>query len=169
MQPRKPSAFSLIEVTLAIAIVGFSVVTILGLLAGLARCSADARDRLTAIGLADAITVQLRAAAVAHGWDGLVARTAPGSEEGAFRLTARRDGTGLRAVRPAGSSRADQFFLIEVRRFSAGSLAFAPGDAAMAVTVVVSWPYRPATPDGSVAEVPAGERAQLEFTVGVNR
>ncbi|HYC71482.1 MAG TPA: hypothetical protein VEB66_09770 [Opitutaceae bacterium] len=162
-------AFSLLEVTLAVAIVGVTTAAVLGLLAGMARRSSDARDRRVAAGLADAIAGELRRQIAAEGWGAVVARSAHAGPEGGLRLVARRDGSGVRPWPPVESRPVEEYFLVEARRFPDGALAYKPDDGALPLSVTVSWPYRPGGAEDRERDVRADRRALLVFSIALNR
>lgn len=166
---RTQRAFSLIEVAIAVGIVGVTVVGILGLLAALSRRANEARERQTAAGMADAIAVELRRQVGESGMAAITGIAASDDDRTGLRLVACRDGTGVRPSRTMEQSPADQYFLIEVRRFSAGQLVAPPGAPVVPVRVMVSWPYRPATSTGTGPEAPETSRARLEFTHALSR
>ncbi len=170
-RPRTRSAFSLIEVVLAVALVAVAVVAVIGLLSGLARQSVETEDTQTALRLPDAVTGELRALATQRGFDGLE-ETAPvmsaATDEGLL-LVAARDGSQLRVRQPVEAPAREQYFLIEVRKFRAAPLAFQPGMAALPLNVRVSWPYRQLTPDGLTDPLPFASRQNVNFNVAINR
>jgi type II secretory pathway pseudopilin PulG len=167
--PRNARAFSLIEVAIAVVIVGVTVVTVIGLLAALARRSGEARDRQVAVGMADAIALELRRQVAETGWGPTIAASAPEETSPAIRLVARRDGTRLRAWDPAERPPADHYYLIEVRRFAAGPLVAPPGAMVVPVRIIVSWPLRTLTAEGPALEIPEERRTRIEFAHALNR
>lgn len=161
--------FSLIEVVVATGLVAVSVVVVLGLLTNLSGQSTDAADRQTAVQMPETVTVELCRLAGQWGVDGLasvIPVMSGGTDEGLL-LVASRDGTHLRIADAAADS--DQYFLLEVRRFSAGPLAFTPEMAALPLTIRVSWPYRPGSPAGLLPAVAAGNRHFFNFNLAVTR
>lgn len=162
--------FSLLEVVIAVAIVGLAVVGILGLLASLAHNSAEARERQTAVGLADAVALELRRRVATEGWERVVAEVTAGEGSPGMGLVARRDGSGVR--RPAIgeiSVASDQFFLIEARRVTTGALATAPDWPAVPLRIRVTWPYRPAGPAPSPDGGTDSGTSQLDYTEVLTR
>jgi prepilin-type N-terminal cleavage/methylation domain-containing protein len=162
--------FSLIEVVVATGLVAVGVMIVLGLLTNLSRQSIEAGNRQTAVQIPEVVTVELRRLAVQLGVDGL-ASTIPvmagGADEGLL-LVAARDGTHLR-IADAAAGR-DQYFLVEVRRFAAGPLAFTSEMAALPLNIRVTWPYRPGASAGlSLPVVPPDDRQSFNFNVAVTR
>jgi hypothetical protein len=82
---------------------------------------------------------------------------------------ATRAGTAVRLLAAGESPVQDQYFLIELRRFSGGQLAYDPAAAFLALHVQLSWPYRRLTPEGLSAAVPREQRQQVGFTLVLNR
>lgn len=146
---RERRAFSLLEVVLAVALVGGGVAVVLGLLPALLRNAVDSLATQTALRLADAIEVELR------------------DSDGNFterQFVAAREGVDLRRLSVESPAR-DQYFLVTVRPLAAGALSRAP----LAVNVTVAWPYRRLTPEGLEPASPAGVRQSLRFNLGVRR
>lgn len=166
---RRAPAFSLIEVVVALAVLTTGVVVILSLLPGLIRRQAEAREVHVALQLPGSITAGLRQIGTGH-LPGIAARLADlGADAGgSLRLVAARDGTDVRELSDAETPRRDQYFLVELYRFPAGSpLAFDPGKAALPIQVRVTWPYRPEAVN-SLVETPAGDRQGVSFNVVLN-
>lgn len=168
--PHARRGFSLVEVVIAVAIVGIAVLSILGLLASLARASAEARERQTAAGLADAVAVELRRQVDQDGWERVVA-SATAAEGGApLRLVARRDGSGVRPPQAGGHSAGpDQFYLIEARRVTSGALATPSGSPAVPLRIRVTWPYQPTGANSANGAGTETGASQLEYTAVLNR
>jgi prepilin-type N-terminal cleavage/methylation domain-containing protein len=162
--------FSLIEVVVATGLVAVGVVIVLGLLTNLSRQSIEAGDRQTAVQMPEVVTVELRRLAVQLGIDGLASAIpvmAGGADEGLL-LVASRDGTHLRIAEAAAGS--DQYFLLEVRRFAAGPLAFTSEMAALPLNIRVTWPYRPGLSSGLLPSVvPPDDRQSFNFNLAVTR
>lgn len=162
--------FSLVEVALAVGLAGGVVAVLLGLLGGLARQRAQAGETQTAAGLAGGITAALEQAA-AGGFDGFAGsvplRTA--DPAAGWRLVAQRDGSDVRALTEGESPGRDRFFLVAVRRFPAGPLAYQGTSGALALEAVVSWPFQARQPNGVFVETPPDERRQITFNVVLNR
>jgi prepilin-type N-terminal cleavage/methylation domain-containing protein len=168
---RRRRAFSLVEVVIAVAVVAVGTVTILALLPGIARRSTDSQDAQVALRLPDAVTYELRAQAVQRGFDGLAATVgvmSSGADEGLL-LVAARDGSQVRLFNGAESPARDQHYLIEVRRFGAGDLAYSAGSAVLPLNVRVSWPYRQFTPEGLMPVTPVADRQTVSFNLGIGR
>ena len=90
------------------------------------------------------------------------------ADEGLLFVAA-RDGSQVRPANTAESPAREQFFLIEVRRFAAGELAYQPGSAVLPLTVRVSWPYRQMTPAGLTPVTPFAERENISFSLAIGR
>lgn len=168
---RVQHGFSLVEVAIAVAVVAVGAVVILSLLPSIARRSADSQDAQVALRLPDAITTELRAQAVQRGFDGLagdVAVMSLASDEGLLFVAA-RDGSQVRPANTSESPASEQFFLIEVRRFASGELAYQAGSAVLPLNVRVSWPYRQMTPTGLTPVTPFAERENVSFSVAIGR
>ncbi len=173
MRPTIPrSAFSLIEVVLAVGITAVAVVVIIGLLSGLTRQSVEAEDTQTALRLPEAVTVELKALATQQGFDNLagsIAVMSAATDEGLL-LVAARDGSQLRRFVTGESPAREQYFLIEVRKFSsASSLAYNSAMAVLPLNIRVSWPYRQRTPNGLTAVLPLAGRQNVNFNLAINR
>ena len=170
----KFSAFSLLEVIVAVAIFSGAVTVLLGLLPGLTRQSAVSADALAALRLPDAIRVELARMATAGGFDALANHAKPLATPlpVTCELVATRDAARLHALvyQPppvAGQIVEDsQYFLIEAWRFSDAPLAFDPRGAVLALHVRVSWPYHI---PGALAITPFGAREWADFNVTIVR
>ncbi len=161
--------FSLIEVVVATGLVAVGVMVVLGLLANLSRQSTDVADRQIAVQMPTGVAVELRRLAGQLDVDRLASMIpvmSGGADEGLL-LVASRDGAYLRIL-DAATAR-DQYFLLEVRRFPAGPLAFTPEMAALPLNIRVSWPYRPGTPSGPLPVVPSGDRQNFIFNLALTR
>lgn len=163
-------SFTLIEVVLAIAIIAIGVTAILGLLPGLVRQAGAAADTQTALRLTDAVHLTL-AARGQNGFDALAVSVPVMSidPENGLELVAAKDGTQLRWLDPAESPPVDQYFLLTVRRFPDGPLAYAPSGACLALNVLVAWPYRPLGPAGWLPPTAPDARQTVNFNVVLNR
>jgi hypothetical protein len=146
-------AFSLIEVIIAVALFVGTVTVILALLPGLACQATDTADRLAAQRLPDAVRVELTRVATAAGLDALATRIPlmDDSSVDGFVLVATRSGPRVQSLGylPPASGLipvSERYFLIECRRFSAGSLRYENGQRALALCVKVSWPYGESVP-----------------------
>lgn len=161
------SAFSLIEVVIAVAIFAGAVTVLLALLASTLRDSSDAADVQTALRLPGAVEVALREIAAREGLPALAGHI-PVMDVSADRgllLVATREGE---FVRLAGDTQIrGEYFLIDVRRFGAGPLAFATERTVLPLQVRVSWPYRVLTPDGLAAPVAYDARQHVTFNLGL--
>jgi len=155
-------AFSLIEVMIAVAVVGTGLLVVLAMLPALLQQNANARQAHIALGLPDAVTVELRR--MAGGTiSSFGARAAEFTAESSpLRLVAAEDGTDLRDGsvndgRPA-------FFLIELHRFQPGSqVGYDPAASHLVLQARISWPYRPT---GDVAsEIASDSRQRVAFNV----
>jgi hypothetical protein len=159
-------AFSLVEVAIALGVAGTGLLVVLSLLPGLLRQPSEARQSQVALGLADAITIELRSL-TGPNLNGLSARAGDFSAaSSALRLVAAADGSDLREF-SEGDDR-EKFFLIELHRFPPGSaLDFAPRSAWIALQARVSWPFRPAV--DAASEVPPEARQRVTFNIAVNQ
>jgi len=160
--------FSLIEVVVAVGLVAGALVAVLGLLASLARQSDEAGDLLRAARLPEAVAVELQALVTQRGLGAVASSVALNGRDGqTLRLVAARDGTQVREWREGESPEREQFFLIELRRFPSGPLAFAPEAPVLPLQAEVSWPLRVPGPEGAGTVVPADQRRRLEFSLAV--
>lgn len=169
-RPGTGRGFSLVEVAIAVGLTGGVIAVLLGLLAGLARQRSEAADLQTAAGMSGGITAELQRAA-APGFDAFASGVpvmTPDPAEG-WRLVARRDGSDVRPWTGAESPERDQYFLVTVRRFPAGPMAYAGSGGALALEVVVAWPFRVAPAGGGAVETPAAGRRQVNFPVVLHR
>lgn len=159
-------AFSLVEVAVALGIAGAGLLVVLSLLPGLLRQPAEARLTQVALGLPDAITIELRRMAGTN-LTGLAGRAADfTAETSGLRLVAAADGSDLREFSD-GDGR-EKYFLIELHRFPAGTpIASAQSAAFVALHARISWPFRP---DGTAAgEVPSESRQRVSFNLALNQ
>lgn len=172
---RKSSrSFSLIEVIIAVGVFAVAVVVILALLPSLSRQAADSADALVAQSLPDSVRVELARLATGGGFDTLANRlpvmAAPLVD--GLALVAARDARRLYSADylppPVAGQlpQAEQYFLVEVWRFSQPPLRFDPSATVLAVYVRVSWPY---WNPGATTATPLASRSQLTFTVSLNR
>lgn len=168
------SAFSLLEVVIALGIFASAIVIVLALLPSIGGQASSAADALVAQRMPDALRVEMRRLATAGGFDALATRTpvagAPLEEGLAF--VASRDGARLHSLDYFPPNAADalaaseQYFLVEIWRFASAPLAYDATAAVLPVTVRVSWPYRvPGSPDA----VPRRDRAELTFNAAILR
>lgn len=165
------SAFSLIEVVIATAIFAGAVTVLFALLTATLRDATGAADTQTALRLPDAIEVTLREIAAREGLAGLAARipTDEASGDRGFLLVATRDGESVR--RPGstsgGAATLDAYYLIDLRRFPTGALAFDAARTVLPLHVRVSWPYQVPASDGPAAPVAFDKRQSVAFNLTV--
>lgn len=175
MSRRGRSAFSLIEVVIAVGVFGAAVAVVLSLLPALTKQSSESASALTAQQLGDAIRVELARVASVESFDGLAGNlpvfAAPLTDGRQFVAT--RDGRRLHAVDPlpaAGAiSSSEQYFLIECWKFPNEPLRPDATKAFLATFVRVSWPYQTGISGGVTATTPIESRSQLTFTCAINR
>lgn len=170
-----PSAFSLVEVVLAIGVFAITIVTVLGLLTPLAREVREIRDRQAASKTTGAIDQELNRL----GYEAFVDVNTFTLEREVVDMVVRYDGS-LATINPdtpglegADSDEAfranrreipaqNQYFLARAETFPDGSLAFreAPDpDAHVAFRVTVVWPFRdPGFSDREFPELPGDDR-----------
>lgn len=164
-------AFSLVEVVIAVAIFAGSVTVLLALLASTLRDSSDAADVQTVLRLPAAVDVALREIAAREGLATLAGRipVMDAAADRGYLLVATRQGEFVRILGTDSGGRQlrGEYFLIDVRRFAAGPLAFDAARTALPLQVRVSWPYRALTPDGLAAPVAFGERRHVTFNLGL--
>jgi hypothetical protein len=169
---RKVSAFSLIEVIIAVGIFAGTVAVIIGLMAALSRQAADSVESLAAQRLPDAIKVELDRLA-ASGFDNLAGQVpllaAPPAN--GLALVGSRDAAEVESLdylpAPVGRIPTDsQHYLVECWRFGTEPLRYDAQKAFLALHVRVSWPYRL---PGIATPVPLADRHQLTFSVALNR
>jgi type II secretory pathway pseudopilin PulG len=161
-------AFSLIEVVIATGLAAGAVLVIIGLLGQQSRQVRDADDQIVAAQLADGIRVELMRLARQQGFDVLAASipVMSGAADEGLLLVADRAGMGLRPLIPSDPT-GGRYFLVEIRRYPGGPLAYDPAGAALAVAVRVTWPYQP-QPGGSTT-VAASDRGRFDFALAINR
>lgn len=164
------TAFSLIEVILAVAICAGAVVTIIALLPMLARDAGDAADLRAAQQLPGTLGVELRRIATVRGFDALatVVPTLSTPLADGLALVGARDGVRLKLASELAGEPApdDQYFLIEVYRFSQPTLAYVPGGEVLPLHVRVSWPFRVR---GAGTVTPRQERRSCGFMLAIHR
>lgn len=158
------------EVVIAVAIFAAGVTTILALLPAIARQATDAQDTQAALRLADAVRIELQRLAVERGFDPLAASIAAmdGTVDDGLLLVATRGGAETRVL-ASESPPCDQYFLIELRRYPGGQLAYSASAGFLAVNARVSWPYRILLPDGLGAATAPADRQHVDFAVVVQR
>lgn len=174
------SAFSLVEVVVAIGLIAGSLVAILGLLAATTNSAAEARDAQGLASLGGGIQCELGRLKNSLGFSGLAAAIPEGGSPAPLRLAGTRDGRRvlcLDAADPAadrllrdpvlpGIAVRDRYFLVELTRIP--GMGTAADSGFVAVSARCLWPYElasgPATadaadPDSDPAfEVPSSER-----------
>ena len=167
---RRAHGFSLVEVVVAVAVLTAGVVVILALLPGLIRRQADAGATHVALRLPAAIASELTVLAAGNlPTVGNRLAEMDADTGAALRLVAGRDGSDVRELNDNESPVRDQYFLIELFRFPAGSaLAYDPAAAVLPLQARVSWPYR-VDAARSPQETPAGDRQSVSFNLALNR
>lgn len=171
--PGRRAGFSLIEVVIAAGIFAVAVTATLALLPALTRQATDSADALTAQRLPDSLRIELQRLA-AENFDGLavVVPVMAAPLASGLDFAATRDGSRLNSLTylPPGASAqiaaADQYFQVEVWRFSQSPLSYDATAAVLPLYVRVSWPYR--NPGSATPTAPA-DRSQLTFTVALSR
>ncbi len=167
-------AFSLLEVVIATGIFAAAVTVLLAFLPALAGQAAGSADTLAALRLPDAIRIELQRVAAAGGLDSLAAQITPMSSPlpATLSLVASRDTTQVQSLGylpPVATEQiapAQQYYLVEVWRFTAGPPAYDSSGAVLALHVRVSWPYL--TP-GTAAATPLAARERVAFNMALNR
>jgi len=167
-------AFSLIEVIIAVGVFAVAVVVILALLPSMSRQAMDSADTLVAQSFPDSVRAELSRLAANGGFDALADRlpvmAAPLVD--GLSLVAARDARRLYSpdyLPPPVAVQlppAEQYFFVEVWRFSQPPLRHDPTSAVLAAYVRVSWPYQI---PGATGSTPLSARSQLTFTVALNR
>lgn len=166
----KRTGFSLIEVIVAVGIFATAVPAMLALIMAMNRSQRTASDAQVALGLPDAITVEVYRMAAAKGFDGLAAAVPVMSSEAenGLLLVAEREGTNVREL-VSGDAQA-QYFLIELRRFINGpGLVFTPGAGHLALNVRVSWPYRATSGGQLLPATSPTDRDSVLFNLAISR
>lgn len=157
---------------MAIAVLAVAGVALLGLLPSLARHAREASESLVAQRLPAAVETEL--VRMAHGGPlgALAGRIGVEGSATTLRLVAARDGRRVEVLDAATLPAAEQYFLIEVWRFSAPPLAFdATTAAVLPVRVRVAWPFRRPgpTPGTGAIETADANRGRATFVVAVTR
>lgn len=161
-------AFSLIEVVFAIGLTAGTLVVIIGLLGRQGRQSNDATDLVVASQLADGVRVELVRLARHQGFDGFAAGIPVMShavDEGLL-LVADRHGMFLQPLTTGAPVDGMGYFLVEIRRFPDGQLAYEPVGAVLPINARISWPYQPG-PSGVI--IAAADRSSFSFNLALNR
>lgn len=161
-----PRAFSLVEVAIAVAIFGGSMLVLVALLPSLARQTSESADLLAAQRLAEPLRIELRRLAAAGGLDVLAAAVPVGGAGVRGRaFVGTRDGRVLDDASGSEIPSEEQYFLLELWRFPSGALAHVSGQASLPVWVRVSWPYLPRERG---APASGSARQQLTFATAIN-
>ena len=155
--------FSLIEVVIAIGVVAGGVAVVLGLLPMLTRNSQDANDAQTALRLSDSVTIELREQTSSDFNSYAVSIPAAGID-----LVAEKNGTNVRSLSMTDNPIRDRYFLINVRKFTTGSLAYTSGDGVLPLQVTISWPYRVLAAGTLLPESAVDERQTVTFNLALN-
>jgi type II secretory pathway pseudopilin PulG len=171
---QKPTAFSLVEVVIAVGVFALAVVAIVALLPSMTRQAAESADYIAAERLPESVRVELRRLA-AGGFDALANQIPDLAEPrpDAFAMVAARDGLRLHSVASPPSSasetlsESEQYFSVEAWRLTDTSLRYETNGPLLAVLVRVSWPYH--NPGGGSAVTPLADRSQISFTVSLRR
>ncbi len=162
------------EVVIAVGVFAGAVAIILALLPAISGQAAAAGDSLVAQRLPDALRVELQRVATNGGFNTLATRVPISSVplDGGLSFVASRDGSRLHALDYLPPAVADalpeeeQYFLVEVWRFSSAPLAYDAGGAVLPLMARVSWPYRVRN---SAAVVTPANRTQLTFNTAILR
>jgi len=149
---RQKEAFSLIEVVLAIGILGVTLITVLALMTPLAREIREIEDRKRAMLTSTAVDLELSRLGYTYFVD--TSNFQLRGDRRRINLVVRND-AGLASVVPVPTGLAnalppeEQYFLARVEVFPDDSeLAFEEGDAHVALRVTMIWPFRdPGLPD----------------------
>ncbi len=168
------TAFSLVEVVIAVGIFALAITVILSLLPTLVGKSASSADAFTVQRMPDGLRSEMRRLAAVGGFDGLASSVPVMSAplDGGLRFVASNDGLNLQSLSylPPGPNvvlpGSEQFFLIEIWRFANAPLAFDPSGALLPVYARVSWPYRV---PGSAVPTVLRDRNQLTFVASITR
>jgi prepilin-type N-terminal cleavage/methylation domain-containing protein len=161
--------FTLMEVLIALGVCGFAVAMLLGLFLRSVAGVREAAERERAMALAPAV----RAALVEAGWSAETNQGPPGVVEltasGPFFLVANPDGSQVTRREGAQSlPAAEHYFLIEVTRHEAEGHRFGPDlRAALALQVLVTWPYRLPSSGGEPLEVALEQRSRHVFFTSI--
>lgn len=164
-------AFSLLEVVIAIGIFAVAITVILALLPATVRQLADSHDAITVSRLGDAIRLEAQELAAQKGFDALAGSipAMDSSLDTGLLLVASRDSADVRPGDLIEPILRDQYFLIEMRRFPAGQLAYDSNAACLALSARITWPYRVLTPTGLSAPTDAANRQQVFLTIVIQR
>lgn len=178
--------FTLVEVIVALGVLGIFLPVMLALLGRLARTGREAGDAGNATRMAAGVQDELERLQGVLGWEGLAAAMPPAGTAAPWQLVGTRDGLRVRradgaaadAERPPddatlpGIAPRDRFFLAEVTQ--SPDLPYVAGAGFLAVSVRITWPHRlpvgPASPDpGTEAseEVPRDRRRWMLVTMAL--
>jgi type II secretory pathway pseudopilin PulG len=171
-RPQKASAFSLVEVVIAVGVFAIAITGILAVLPAITRNAADSAESFTAQGLTDAVESELTRLS-AKAFDSLANAVPVMSTplDHGLELVAAHDGEHVQSLSLFAPTTVrlgpdDQFFLIESWRFNESPLAYAPTGTVLPLFVRVSWPYRL---PGVARPVPLSDRSQFTFTLAISR
>jgi hypothetical protein len=182
-------AFSLIEVVVAVGLLSFALVAIIGLMSATTRSATDLAEAEGIPSLGAGVQCELERIKASVGLDGLAGLVPAGGSTAPLRFVGTRDG--LRILRADGADPAaghplddavlpgianrDRFYLIELVRLEEPDAGADAGFIALGARC--SWPYKlpagPPTPGATecdadpAREVPANERrvAILNFAI----
>lgn len=163
--------FSLIEVVMAIGLVAGGVAVVLAMLSGIARQSSDSKELQVALGLSDAVRVQLELERASLDFSSLVAAipVMAADQTVGRQYVVERNGTNLRLLTGSESPARDQYFLIVVRRFNSGALVYDTTAPYVALNVVVTWPYRVLAPGELLPATSSDARQSINFNLVLNQ
>jgi hypothetical protein len=182
-QPRRRglSAFTLVEVIIAIGITAFGVVALSGLLVAQSRSILEARAKVQAVSLGDALAGELDRLrdepdpAFQNKLDRLASLIPASDRAEGLRLVASLDGLRVAPEDEWGAGeeqipRAEQFFLVELRRCS-GELEYVSGAGSLSLTATIRWPYQvrtgPGLSDAVTSDVARMRSLVLNLAVGI--
>lgn len=171
----KQSAFSLVEVVIAVGLFATSISVILLLIPNFVRQSGNSADLLVAQQFSDALSVELQRVASIEGFDSLGSSLPDLSSPlpPGRRFVATRDGARLHSLDHLPTSGAisetEQYFLLECYKFTTEPLRPGSTRAFLAVSVRVNWPYRIGVPGGPLVTTQFADRSQFNFSCAINR
>ena len=149
-------SFSLLEVVIAAGIFSVAVVSILALLPVGARQAGAARDLQTALGLGDAVRMEVQRLVTPADFAGF----------SSLQLVAARDGTGLRPF-DASVATGDQHFLVEVGPYTRTPLQFTAAVPLLVLSVRVSWPFHAGGARGPGGATTVRGRDRYDFLIAI--
>ncbi len=182
---RRRAAFSLLEVVVAVALLGVVLVVVLGGFGSVARSTGAVLDDEALVRLAGGIRQELERLQAVVGFEGLAAAVPEAGSSSPLLLVGTHDGRRVLCddgVEPAadrplndpalpGIARRDRYFAIEATRQI--DLPYGSGAGYLAIAVTVRWPYLvpagPSTPGATrpaadpAREVPAADRQWIVF------